>query len=205
MARHAICKIFVPQPVVEPEPLAVRAWSLNHWATRVFPQNFYFSTDNLMLYWEEISFEILIRWMIFMYPLRGKRLLDKKKQLQMNASPKLVIFVNFFVNKILSALPLSWNWSSPSPFHLNKTISSMTCKMYPSLTSCIILDECPPLEFTYLPHSPTASLSVNGWLHKLCFQWNTESELKTHSYHDGQNSDVHALTPGPCDYAGWHS
>lgn len=80
----------------------------------------------------------------------------------------------------------------------------MTCKMYPSLTSCIILDECLPLEFTYLPHSPTTSLSVNGWLHKLCFQWNTESELKTHSCHDGQNNSVHALTPGTCDYAGWY-
>lgn len=42
-----------------------------------------------------------------MYPPCGKKLLDKKKQLQMNASPKLIIFVNFFVNKILSALPLS--------------------------------------------------------------------------------------------------
>lgn len=44
-----------------------------------------------------------------MYPPCGKMLLDKKKQLQMNASPKLVIFVSFFVNEILSVLPLSSN------------------------------------------------------------------------------------------------
>ena len=34
-----------------------------------------------------------------MYPSCGKRLLDKKKQLQMNASPKLVIFVKFFCQR----------------------------------------------------------------------------------------------------------
>lgn len=31
------CGILVPQSGIEPEPLAVKAQSPNHWATRVFP------------------------------------------------------------------------------------------------------------------------------------------------------------------------
>ena len=31
------CRILVPQPGIEPGPLAVRALSPNHWATREFP------------------------------------------------------------------------------------------------------------------------------------------------------------------------
>ena len=31
------CRILVPQPGIEPVPLAVEARSLNHWTTREFP------------------------------------------------------------------------------------------------------------------------------------------------------------------------
>ena len=31
------CRILVPQPGIEPRPLAVKAWSPNHWTAREFP------------------------------------------------------------------------------------------------------------------------------------------------------------------------
>ena len=31
----------IPQPGIELVPLAVKAWSPNHWTTRVFPRPFY--------------------------------------------------------------------------------------------------------------------------------------------------------------------
>ena len=31
------CGILVPQPGIEPTPLAVEAWSLNHWTAREVP------------------------------------------------------------------------------------------------------------------------------------------------------------------------
>ena len=31
------CRILVPQPGIEPTPLAVKAWSPNHWTAREFP------------------------------------------------------------------------------------------------------------------------------------------------------------------------
>ena len=34
--------IFIPKPGIEPVPLAVEAWCLNHWATREVPQMFDF-------------------------------------------------------------------------------------------------------------------------------------------------------------------
>ena len=35
--HHGACGIRVPQPWIEPSPLAVEAQSLNHWATGAFP------------------------------------------------------------------------------------------------------------------------------------------------------------------------
>ena len=35
--RRMACRILVPQPGIEPRPLAVRACSPNHWTTREFP------------------------------------------------------------------------------------------------------------------------------------------------------------------------
>ena len=32
--NHAACGILVPQPEIESMPLAVEAWSLNHWTIR---------------------------------------------------------------------------------------------------------------------------------------------------------------------------
>ena len=37
MPYHAACGILVPQPGIEPEPLAVKARSSNHWTAREFP------------------------------------------------------------------------------------------------------------------------------------------------------------------------
>ena len=34
---HTACKVLAPQPGIEPVPLAVGAWSLNHWAPREAP------------------------------------------------------------------------------------------------------------------------------------------------------------------------
>ena len=34
---HKACGILVPRPGIEPVPLAVEAWSLNHWTTREVP------------------------------------------------------------------------------------------------------------------------------------------------------------------------
>ena len=34
---HPACGILVPQPEIGPVPLAVEAWSLNHWTTREVP------------------------------------------------------------------------------------------------------------------------------------------------------------------------
>ena len=36
---HPACGILVPQPEIEPVPLAVEAWSLNHWTTREVPES----------------------------------------------------------------------------------------------------------------------------------------------------------------------
>ena len=38
--HHTACGILIPQPGVEPEPLAVTAWSPNQWTTREFPNHF---------------------------------------------------------------------------------------------------------------------------------------------------------------------
>ena len=35
---HSACEILVPWPGITPVPLAVEAWSLNHWITREVPQ-----------------------------------------------------------------------------------------------------------------------------------------------------------------------
>ena len=37
LPRCTACGILVPRPGIEPGPLAVRAWSPNHWTARVFP------------------------------------------------------------------------------------------------------------------------------------------------------------------------
>ena len=39
---YMACGILVPWPGIEPAPLALEAWSLNHWATREFPLYNYF-------------------------------------------------------------------------------------------------------------------------------------------------------------------
>ena len=39
---HMAYGILVPQLGIEPKPLAVRAWSLNHWTTREFPSRSWF-------------------------------------------------------------------------------------------------------------------------------------------------------------------
>ena len=35
---HAACGILVPQPGIESMPLALEAWTLNHWTAREFPE-----------------------------------------------------------------------------------------------------------------------------------------------------------------------
>ena len=56
----AACKIFAPQPGVEPESPAVEAWSPNHWTTREFPSSFFtlifpkFSTMNIYYFYSLI-------------------------------------------------------------------------------------------------------------------------------------------------------
>ena len=35
--HHVACGILVPQPGIEPVPLAMKAWSSNHWTAREFP------------------------------------------------------------------------------------------------------------------------------------------------------------------------
>ena len=37
----SVCGILVPGPGIEPTPLALKAWSLNHWTTRKFSRIFY--------------------------------------------------------------------------------------------------------------------------------------------------------------------
>ena len=46
--RHVACGcgILVPQPGIEPGPLAVRTWSPSHWTAREFPRGA-FSSDSL--------------------------------------------------------------------------------------------------------------------------------------------------------------
>ena len=38
--HHTVFGILVPQPGIEPRPLAVEAWNPNHWATRELPHPF---------------------------------------------------------------------------------------------------------------------------------------------------------------------
>ena len=41
-ARRATCGILIPRPGIEPGPLAMKEWSLNHWTAREFPgKSFY--------------------------------------------------------------------------------------------------------------------------------------------------------------------
>ena len=35
--HHVVCGILVPQPVIQPAPLAMKAWNLNYWMARKFP------------------------------------------------------------------------------------------------------------------------------------------------------------------------
>ena len=35
--HHVACGILVPQPGIEPAPLAMKDWSSNHWTVREFP------------------------------------------------------------------------------------------------------------------------------------------------------------------------
>ena len=37
LPRHAACRILVPQPGIEPRPLAVKVPSPNHWTAREVP------------------------------------------------------------------------------------------------------------------------------------------------------------------------
>ena len=39
--HHSACGILVPQPGIEPRPLAVSAWSPNHWPTRELLKKIY--------------------------------------------------------------------------------------------------------------------------------------------------------------------
>ena len=55
------CGILVPQPEIEPVPLALEAWSPNHWTTREFP-SFQFSIFSLI-----ISFGSVLYIYIFIY------------------------------------------------------------------------------------------------------------------------------------------
>ena len=45
------CGILVPQPVIEPVPLAVRTWSPNHWTIREFLEK-YFKSNILSIFKE---------------------------------------------------------------------------------------------------------------------------------------------------------
>ena len=42
------CGILVPQPGIEPGPLAERAWSPNHWTAREFPELWLFLSHYIL-------------------------------------------------------------------------------------------------------------------------------------------------------------
>ena len=46
---HVDCGILVLQPGIKPWPLAVRAWSPDHWAAREFPKVSFFDSGNLKI------------------------------------------------------------------------------------------------------------------------------------------------------------
>ena len=42
---HSLQDLSTPQPGIEPRPLAVKAWSPNHWTTREFPVDFVYASS----------------------------------------------------------------------------------------------------------------------------------------------------------------
>lgn len=89
----------------------------------------------------------------------------------MKISPKLVTFVCcFFSQKEFHHSYLCPQIDHPFPFWLKQNILRMRLiRFFLSLTSCIVLDKNPALEFTSLPHNQTASLSADGWLCGMSF------------------------------------
>ena len=45
--HHAVYRILVPRPGIEPMPLAVKAQSLNHWTTREVPGSYFYIKNKL--------------------------------------------------------------------------------------------------------------------------------------------------------------
>ena len=54
------CGILVPQPGIEPGPLAVKAWTLSHWTARVFPPDGIL--DDSILIYNVWTLRACIRW-----------------------------------------------------------------------------------------------------------------------------------------------
>ena len=73
---QATCVILVPQPGIEPEPLAVKAWSPNHWTAKAF---YFWLVINIMEYsLEGLMLKLKLQyfdaknWFIWKDPNAGK-------------------------------------------------------------------------------------------------------------------------------------
>ena len=55
------CRILVPQSGIEPVPLAVEAWSLNHCTSKEDPKMYFQSTLNLALCIILVKHNIMVR------------------------------------------------------------------------------------------------------------------------------------------------
>ena len=62
---HVACGILVLQPGIKPRPLAVRAWSPDHWTAREFPKVSFFDSGNLKIMkqlWHSKNDHVLLLW-----------------------------------------------------------------------------------------------------------------------------------------------
>ena len=62
---HVACGILVLQPGIKPWPLAVRAWSPDHWTAREFPEVSFFDYGNLQIMkqlWHSKNDHVLLLW-----------------------------------------------------------------------------------------------------------------------------------------------